>query len=236
MNKMGDDGMKRKVRSMGKACSAIVLALAATALLTGPVRAAEHYYVILFAAQGDPPVPRYSHTFATFIRAVGTSPASCAVETHTISWSPASMEIRLARFFPERGVNLDLAASLRWARSLGARVCRWGPFEIRQDLYDRAQAQIARLSTGAVEYKVVDLGLRPQRASNCVHAVSDIAADDGLLETGLDYGEEASYLVACHFRPWMIEPGQVHDWLWDRIGLSAAPIARCTWGRVPAQR
>jgi hypothetical protein len=237
---MGQDRGRRILRERGKAgrAAAVLAVAAALALLSGTAGAEEHHYVIVFAAQGDPVLPRYSHTFATFVRAVGPgpNPACWAVEAHSISWGPASGEIRAVRFFSERGANLDLTATLRWARTLGARVCRWGPFQIRKELYDRARAQIARLETGLVEYKVVDGGLRPRLASNCVHAVSDIDTDDGLLSTGLEYGEEASYLVACHFRRWMIEPERVHEWVCERIGLCGAPIEIRTWGRAPAQR
>jgi hypothetical protein len=234
MGTAGQGRSARKVRGVGKAGWAGVLALAALALPCQSARAAEHYYVIIFAAQADPPLPRYAHTFATFVRAAGSSPACCAVEAHTISWLPASGEIRTFRFFPERGANLDLAGSLRFARSLGARVSRWGPFEVRPELYARAQAEIALLSTGVVEYKVLDRGLRPRVATNCIHAASDIDVDDGLLETGVAYGEEASYLVAWHYRRWMIEPERVHEWVLERVGLCGAPIEPRNWGRAPA--
>src|SRR5262249_38770512 len=100
-------------------------------------------------------------------------------------------------------------------------------------LYDRAVAQVARLQAGAVQYKAVDLGYRPGTALNCIHAVSDIDPDNGLLETGTDYGDEATYLVAHHLMRWLINPYQVHECVYDRLGLRGLPIPARTWGRAP---
>jgi hypothetical protein len=206
------------------------------ALLPGAARSGEFYYVIFFASEGEVGLPRFAHTFATFVKANGSGPTADGydVEAHTISWSPVSKEIRIARFFSEQGVNLDLYESLRWAGSLGVIVYRWGPFQIRKELYDRAVAQVARLKGGSVGYKTFDLGVRPASACNCVHALSDIDQDNGLLETGLHYGAEASYLVAHSLRRWMIEPEVTHEWVYDRLGLRDQPITPRTWGRTPA--
>jgi hypothetical protein len=205
-------------------------ALAVLCLLSGYARADDRYFVVVFASQGDINLPRFSHTFATFIKASGQGPRpeTYSLETHTISWSPASMVVRAVRFIPEPGVNLDLPASLRWAQTLGAHISRWGPFEIRKELYDMARAHIARLEAGAFEYKTLDLGVRPRIASNCIHAVCDIDQEDGLLNTGVWYGEKASCLVVQHFRRWMINPDLTHTWIYDRLGLKGLPIEQRT--------
>src|SRR5438270_12145280 len=90
------------------------LALLALSLLPGAARAEDFYYVVLFAHEGAPNLPRYSHTFATFVRATGRGPCPdhYAVEAQTISWAPASGDIRVLRVGPERGTNLDLPATL----------------------------------------------------------------------------------------------------------------------------
>jgi hypothetical protein len=211
-------------------------ALAVLLALPGGAQAGELYFVIVFATQGDfLPLPRYAHTFATFVKATGEGPwpDRYAVEAHTISWCPASGDVRVARLGPERGVNLDLSATLRWARSLGAGASRWGPFQVRKELYDRARAQIARLESGAVWYKTIDGGPAPHQVSNCIHAVSDIDADGGPLDTGLAFGDEASYLVARHLARWMIDPCRTHEWVYDRLGLRGLPIRAHTWARPP---
>ena len=93
-------------------------------------------------------------------------------------------------------------------------------------MYDRALRQIARLQAGGVQYKALDAGFRPLAASNCIHAVSDIDQDNGLLDTETAHGEAASYLVVRHLERWINDPGQKHDWVYDQLGLRQYPIVR----------
>jgi hypothetical protein len=212
-------------------------AFVALFLLPSSADAAEFYYVVVFASEGDFLLPRHAHTFATFVKAIGEGPCPNAysLEAHTISWMPAAGEIRVARISPERGTNMDLPATLRWAQSVGAHVSRWGPFQIRKELYDRARAQIVRLDSLAVEYKTLDFRLRPDSASNCLHALLDLDQDDGLALTGFSYGEGSGYVVTDAFRRWMINPAQTHEWVYVRLGLCGCPITARTCTRMPAR-
>src|SRR5262249_13808283 len=74
------------------------------------VSANEFYYVLIFGSQSHPKQLRYTHTWATFVRAIGdgTDPANYQIYAHTISWYPASMKVRVWNPFPEPGVNLTL--------------------------------------------------------------------------------------------------------------------------------
>jgi len=93
-------------------------------------------------------------------------------------------------------------------------VAQWGPFEIQEELFDRAKKQAALLSSGAILYKAVDPFTRPAGyAINCEHAVCDIGLRPGkaIERTGTAHGHHGSYLVATHLRSWMIEPGVSHD-------------------------
>jgi hypothetical protein len=200
--------------------------------LPRPALAEEFYFVLVFGHHGPSNLPRSTHTFATFVKATGEGPWAdqYTVESHTISWSPATLAVRAARLRPEAGINLDLEASLHWALSLGARVSCWGPFQIRKELYDRALRQIARLQSGRVQYKAADSGFRTEAATNCFHAVSDIDTDHGLLDTGAAYGEAASYLVACHLERWMVGPLQTYEWVYDRLKLRPYSIVRRNLG------
>ena len=183
----------------------------------------EAYYMMVFDADGGE--PRSSHTFGTFVKATGNGAKEedDQFEAHTISWTPASLEITILRRAPEPGVNLDLSATLRWARSVGARVSMWGPYRIEKELYDRALTQEERLRSGRVLYKAIDMNYRPQ-ASNCVHALSDIDTDNGFLNVGLEWGEAASRDVANYLRRWVINPEKAYPWVSERLELKDFPV------------
>src|SRR5438067_5317489 len=178
----------------------------------------EAYYMMVFDADGG--AARSSHCFATFVKATGkgSKEEDDQLEPHTISWMPTSLEIAVLRRTPEPGVNLDLSATLRWARSVGARVSRWGPYRIEKELYDRALTQEERLRSGRVLYKAIDRNYRPQ-ASNCIHAVSDIDTDNGLFHVGREWGEAASRDVANHLRRWVNNPEKIYPWVSERMEL-----------------
>jgi hypothetical protein len=192
-----------------------------------PVQGGECYFLIVFGAQRVPNDPRYSHSFAAFIRATCEGP--CAdnyiLEHHTISWLPETMEIRLLRLRPERGHNFDLTTTLDTLLAMGDRVSMWGPYQIDQELYDRAMDQIGRLESGAVEYKAVDGLHQTSRVSNCIHAVAGVLDDQRRLRVASPgFGQSASYHIARRFEPWMIEPEQTHPWLARLLGLDQYPV------------
>jgi hypothetical protein len=203
------------------------LPLAAVSSLDKEPRQGEpEYYLSVFAFDTVPRRAQYSHTFATFIKASGGS-----VEAHTISWLPRSKHIEVARTQSEPGMNLDLHQTLDFARGLSARVHEWGPYRIRPELYERSLRQIERLNSGRIQYKILDGAWRPDAASNCIHAVSDIDADDGYLTVAGAYGAAASARVVEHLSRWMIEPGQEHPEIDEKLELSGQPITRVAYHR-----
>jgi hypothetical protein len=188
---------------------------------TSAARGQDRYYMLIFAAEGEVAPARSAHTFATFIKVEEMEDMDIAdwpMEMHTISWLPANLDVRLLAS-PEQGANLDLKATLDLEKSRNARVSAWGPFEIRKDLYDRAQAQIKRLNSGQVAYKAIDRRFRPRGATNCFHAISDIV-DGPLLDTGSAFGEAASRMVLQHISPSIIDPTEIHRNLVPRLGLT----------------
>jgi hypothetical protein len=190
---------------------------------------APRYYMAVFAHQTDPPFAETSHSFATFVKVSdpASSPGEPArIETQTISWMPATLDIHLVRLRPEPGTNLDLPSSLRLAKTLGARVSMWGPYEIKEELYKRAGAQVARLKSNSMFYKAVDRRFRGGNVSNCIHAVSDIDAQGGYLDTGTTFGEAASQLVVEHLRRWIIDPNKVHASITAELGVADDSIVR----------
>ena len=197
---------------------------------TGPGNAivngkADNYYLLVLASQADPPTARLSHTFACLVKA-GSGPDDHKIlETTTISWLPKSLNVVVGRLLPEEGINLALLPTLKWARSLDTKVSAWGPYSIKKDLYDRAAKQKARLESGAVRFRAIDLKalLNREDNSNCIHAVSDIAGEE-VLATGTAHGEAASGMVVRHLQPWIINPAETHNWVNDGLGLKKHPI------------
>jgi hypothetical protein len=189
-------------------------------------REVHEYYMMIFSAQRALNRPKYTHTFATFVKTKDQDALSehHLFESHTISWLAAKKKVCLFRLWPEPGANLDLTTSLEWALSVQARISMWGPFQIRKAFYDKALIQKARLESGTIQYKVFDPGYRPAVASSCIHGVCDIDRDRGLLWTWLRYGESAGQHIAIFFLPWMIDPEQTHPWVGDRLGLADYPI------------
>jgi ABC-type phosphate/phosphonate transport system substrate-binding protein len=184
-----------------------------------PGQGEPEYYLCVFAFEGVPRRAQYSHTFATFIKA-----SEGSVEAHTISWLPRSKHIEVARTQSEPGINLDLHQTLSFARGLSAGVYEWGPYRIRPELYERSLRQIERLNSGRIQYKVLDGAWRPDAASNCIHAVSDIDAGDGYLTVDGAFGVAASARVVDHLSRWMLQPGREHPSIQEKLGLSGQPI------------
>src|SRR5437660_1270280 len=132
-------------------------------------QAQDFYYMLMFSSENNSNRARFSHSFASFVKATGPAPSSaeCAiVETHTISWLPQSLEIVLLRRRPEPGQNLDLQETMKWAQSVRATISMWGPYQIQKELYDRAVEQETRLKSGTVMYKAADEKFRPATARN----------------------------------------------------------------------
>ena len=183
-------------------------------------RADEAYYMMIFGQQDRGNSVPASHTYATFTKATGegSDKSDYKLETHTISWMPKSMRVRTFAP-PEQGVNLDAKESVDFGRSIGASVTIYGPFEIKKELYERAVKQEERLKKGEVAYTVMDRRYRPVGAMNCIHALCDIDADNGMLETGTNRGNQASLTVLSHFSRWLVDRDTTHDWLIKRLEL-----------------
>src|SRR2546425_3712715 len=64
----------------------------------------EEYYLVMFASQTVPADPRYSHSFAAFVKLTDCGSGPPVLRSHQISWLPQSLNIRLFTLFPEPGV------------------------------------------------------------------------------------------------------------------------------------
>jgi hypothetical protein len=201
--------------------------------------AASRYFVTIFGFQGTGPfnLPRFTHTFAYFVRVAGKNLAKAPLEAFTISWDAADGDIGILQPV-EVGHNYTLAETLALADSLNVKVDvrRSALFEINKTLYDKALGRYQMLNdgedTGAVRYKMIDtLAARhgviqkvPGSFSNCISAVSDVLMGSGasLLDTGNKRGFAASeavlqwYMGSSSF----INPAVAHDAvLAPRLGI-----------------
>ena len=208
------------------------LTLGLIALLWGgsPARSAaeERHYVVIFGAQPSPKVVRNSHTWATFIRAVGEGPdpAGYQVFAHTISFVPASLRVRTLALDAEPGLNLDLDGSFAYARDHGASVTAWGPFLIRPDVYRRSLEVYAAVSGGAVRYRAIDT-LANEFVADCIHAVTAVDPYFGrghypLIRTGKSASRYIAGQVATRNDPDRERPDET--WPLAAIGLGRHPV------------
>jgi hypothetical protein len=102
------------------------------------------------------------------------------------------------------GTNLDIAATLAWAKASGSVVERHGPYYVREDLYNRAKIQQEKLGSGSVKYFSASTpSSRQTNATNGVHAISDILCNgdqfDKFLLTGNNKGRDASAILKVYF-------------------------------------
>lgn len=193
----------------------------------------EHYYILVFGSQRPLKLPRSTHTWATVVKTVerpGRSPEVAAVDT--ISWMPATLKINPWRTQVEKGINLDLRATMEEMLRQKECISVWGPYETWIGLYRRFLTQKAFLDQGAISYQCVDeAGEAAQKAngSNCFHALTDMDLQfDRRQYPLLWYGQAASENIVRQLsaRPLLIRPRQTHDWLIPAIGLDRYPIVR----------
>jgi hypothetical protein len=148
-------GLESREIAMTKRTStwAAVIVGALSVFSSGPTRGDERYYAMIFGSQSSPKRLRYTHTWATFIRVVGEGddPSGYQVYQHRISWLPASLDVRTWALLPERGVNLDLYATLEAVYRNGESVTRWGPFEMLPQVYARSLKVKEILDSGAAQ-------------------------------------------------------------------------------------
>ncbi len=147
-----------------------VLALAGRTATAG-----EQCYLLIFGSQSAPKILKYTHTWATAVRVVwdDANPARYTIEQHTLSWLPASLNVRVLALRPEKGVNLDLYQTLNFVLSQGEHVKLWGPFVMHPLLYRRALEGVGKLERGAVQYRAIDSSA-DIAVSDCIHAVADL--------------------------------------------------------------
>lgn len=208
------------------------LAAVALALIVGTATrglAEEYHFAIVFGGESHPKQARKSHTWATFIRAVGTGPDlnTYRIEQHTISWMPASLKIHLYRLHGEPGVNLDLHQSLAWAYEHGCEVMMWGPLLIDRQVYERSLRIYWELRSGQTLYKAIARE-NSETNTNCIYSVHDVFEILGpdrypVVRSGIPASRHiVREIVTKSDRE---QATQDSAWLIPRLGLDRYPIA-----------
>lgn len=193
------------------------------------VRADERYFAIFFGSESKPWRPKYTHTWATVVKLTGegTDLDRYQMEVHTCSWLPATLDVKVWRLRPEKGVNLDLHCTIATMLKNREEVSEWGPYEIRQQGYEKALQQIQRLDSGVVRYRAVDGLSKSRNISNCFHAISDLDPNSSRRRYPLLMaGDEVTYDIIERIhevRP-DIRQSPLGEWLDHRLGLDAYPI------------
>jgi hypothetical protein len=222
--------MGRRIRPLAIALLALVFALTSRA-----TRGAEFHYVLIFGSQSKPKLLQYTHTWATFVRAVGEGPdaSNYALEQHTISWLPESLDVRTWTIVPEPGVNLDLYQTLDAVYHDREHVTMWGPFQILPQVYERSLGVKQILESGRAQYRAISTP-RNLLVSDCIHAV---AAVDPVFGRGhyplVRVGKPASRYISRQFMIRSVFDQYETDasWLIPRLGLD-----RYTIDVVPPQQ
>lgn len=197
----------------------------------------ERYFLLVFGSQSTPKRPKYTHTWATIVKASPgkEDPSAFDLTTHTISWLPRTLNVRVLALRAECGVNLSLQKTLNTVMCNGECVALWGPYEldpvVAPQIYDKFLRQVNRLNSGCVMYKAVDPDYPPRSTyiSNCIHAVTDL---DGLARRG-SYDEirnngfsASQYLAGVLIRSGKVDSSVTHEWVAEALGLNKYCIQR----------
>jgi hypothetical protein len=191
-------------------------------------RADEAYFMIVFGSETTPKVLKYTHTWITYVRVVGQGcdPAGWSVASaHTISWLPATLNVRVFAPHPEPGVNLDLYRTLDFVLSTGQSVDVWAPMRVGPELYQVSVDQWHRLERGEALYQAID----PRRLGihDCIHANTDLDPQFGQGHYPLiRIGKPASaYIVKqIGLRGQYFSPYEDTTWIISALGIDRYPV------------
>lgn len=149
--------------------TAVVLLLAsAAAAQTG-----DRYSVTLYGGHANVLRPRTGHTWAVFTHTFPTADGGTAAEQFTISWLPATLNIRPFALHSETGANLTHEQTMAFMTS-GKRpqVEAFGPYEITADRYQQGLMERAWLESGLIRYHGLGMFGRRGDVMHCIDAVT----------------------------------------------------------------
>ena len=138
----------------------------------------ERYFILVFGSQETPKRPKYTHSWATVVKL-----SECCetwapyIEEQTISWLPASLDIRPFSYHVEPGSNFGLHFTIEEMLRHKERVSVWGPYEVGPGLACRFGVQKAFMESGDVGYQCIDSAGEAARTGagcNCIHSITDM--------------------------------------------------------------
>ncbi len=212
----------------------------------------ERYYLLMFGSQSTPRQAKYTHTWASVVKVTDNGPgASPGIDTQTISWMPATLEIQPFSRRTEPGVNLDLDTTIREMLKHDEKIVMWGPYEIWHGGYIRFVTQKQFIDSGTIGYQCTDTigeAARTGLGSDCIHAITDMdplhrRGNYPLLFFGISGSRHALRQIMT--RGSLIDPDTTHDWLLPSLGLDKYSITREEYrgrkvpyeaGQLPGQR
>jgi hypothetical protein len=218
------------------------LALFGNLLAAATVAADDYYFAMILGSQSQPKRLRYTHTWVTLAHAQGEGPdlSSYNLELSTISWLPATLDVKVLRPWPEPGVNLDLYQTIQAVQDKGESITMWGPFVVRPECWPRSLFVRGILESGRAEYRAISTA-RNLLISDCIHAA---AAMDPVFGRGhyplVRIGKPASRHMAHQLVMRSVFDQYLYNNAWlvprlglDRYGIEVVPpraIARAPCG------
>ncbi|CAN5274453.1 hypothetical protein BH10PLA2_BH10PLA2_30510 [soil metagenome] len=209
-----------------------------------PARAADRYFAFVFSSQAKPKFPRFTHVWATIVKATNTElpPVEWKFQVDTISWYPATLVVHTLRFRAEPGVNLSLKETIDLVQQHREHVTVWGPCEVPEFMYVEFLKQKCHLESGAVRYQCIDSLRDPTIVTDCIHSLTDMDRTRDrsaypLSRFGDDAAEEIVKVLAKRGR--LLPQDPVSELVFQAMELPCQRVTRrtCTSeGRFPLGR
>ncbi|MBL8792858.1 MAG: hypothetical protein JNM56_03040 [Planctomycetia bacterium] len=195
-----------------------------------PVATTVGNYLIIFSSDTTPYRPTQAHTFAAVVRVAESddSPPSI-VEVASLSWLPATRQVRALALWCETGKNVPLHETISSYIDDGGKVRMWGPYRVLPELIERFKAHVADVES-SYRYKGACF-LTPSYICDCTRSVEVLVGTAGRYIGVCGYGAAASSHCVREMTPWLIDPAQDHPWVATLLGLDRYPLVRLPFGQ-----
>jgi hypothetical protein len=214
---------------------AMGLAALLLALLPAQPAAEAGDYLLVFSAERVPYRPGKAHTFAAVVH-VEEGPGGCprVADLCSLSWLPATLEVRVWAALPEAGRNVPLGETLARSLADGRRVCLWGPYRVRPELAEAFRSRVAAVEAGFAYHGACFFF--PRKVCDCARAVEETVAPSRRYIGAFGYGAAAASVIVQEFSPWVIEPGCSHPEVGTLLGLDGWPLIYRPFGDFTSRR